>query len=154
MEFVTKETTAAKAAHLFGLDEPSVLDTLDRAQFASDEAYLDAATKKTLERQNPEYAEIRKRLKRELEERREKQVRDENAAEYRRIRANVQLDGLDTRNIDAEAAELARRDLAAGRISASGLGRAIERYAEQLTEKRKDDRARNQMMNQFFRGSR
>jgi len=154
MEFVTQESTKAKAAHLFGLDEPSVLDTLDRAQYASDEAYLDAATKKTLERQNPEYAEIRRRLKRELEERREKETRAAQSEEYQRIRNSVQLDGLDTRNIDAEAAELARRDLAAGRISASGLGRAIERYAEQLTEKRKDDRARNQMMNQFFRGSR
>ena len=154
MELVTKETTAAKAAHLFGLDEPSVLDTLDRAQFASDEEFLDAATKMTLERRNPEYAEIRRRLKRELEERREKETRAAQSEEYKRIRASVQLDGLDTRNIDTEAAELARRDLAAGRISASGLGKAIEQYAEQLAERRKDERARNAMMNQFFRGSR
>ena len=154
MEFVTQESTKAKVAHAMGLDAPHVLDVLDRAQFASDEAFLDAATKMTLERRSPEYVEVRRRLKRELEERREKQIREENAAEYRRIRSSVQLDGLDTRNIDTEAAELARRDLAAGRISASGLGKAIEQYAEQLAERRKDERARNAMMNQFFRGSR
>lgn len=154
MGFVTQETTKAKAAHALGLDEPHILDTLDRAQFSSDEAYLDAATKMTLERRNPEYAEIRKRLKRELEERQEKETRAAQSEEYKRIRSGVKLDGLDVRNIDTEAAELARRDLAAGRISASGLGKAIEQYAAQLTEKRKDERARNQMMNQFFRGKR
>lgn len=154
MEFVTQEGTKAKVVHAMGLDAPHVLDVLDRAQFASDEEYLDFATKMTLERQSPEFAETRRRLKRELEERREKQIREENAAEYARIRSNVKLDGLDTKNIDTEAAELARRDLAAGRISASIMGATIEKYAKQLTEKRLDDRARNQMMNQFFRGSR
>ena len=154
MEFVTQESTKAKVAHAMGLDAPHVLDVLDRAQFASDEAFLDAATKMTLERRSPEYVEVRRRLKRELEERREKQIREENAAEYRRIRSGVRLSDLDTRNIDAEAAELARRDLAAGRISVSIMGATIEKYAKQLTEKRLDDRARNQMMNQFFRGSR
>ena len=154
MEFVTQETTKAKAAHALGLDEPHVLDTLDRAQFASDEALLDAATKKTMERRDPQYVEIRRRLKRELEERQEKETRAAQSEEYKRIRSSVNLDGLDIRNIDSEAAELARRDLAAGRISASGLGKAIEEHAKKLTEKRKNELAGNQMMNAFFRGSR
>ena len=154
MEFVSQKTTKAKVANALGFDEPHILDTLDRAGFTSDEAYLDAATKMTLERRSPEYAETRKRLKRELEERQEKEIRAEQSEEYKRIRSNVKLDALDTQNIDSEAVELARRDLSAGRISASDLGKAIEEHAKKLAEKRKDERASNQMMNQLFRGIR
>ncbi|MFR3786467.1 MAG: hypothetical protein ACLTWR_04115 [Agathobaculum desmolans] len=41
-----------------------------------------------------------------------------------------------------------------GRIPASGLGSAIERYANQLSEKRKDTRAGNQLFNDMLRGKR
>ena len=52
------------------------------------------------------------------------------------IRSTVQLDGLDQREIDTQAAEMARRDLAAGRISASGLGKAIEDYRPLLPKEK------------------
>ena len=46
----------------------------------------------------------------------------------------------------------ARRDLAAGRITASGLGDAIANYAEKLGEQRKDEKASGQLFNKLLRG--
>lgn len=152
MGFTTPDTTMEKFKQMLGCDEPGVLDTLDRSKFASDDAYLDAATKMALERKSPEYAETRRKLKRELEERREKEVQAKMREKKKGIRSEVQLSGLDVQNIDTKAAELARRDLAAGRISASGLGKSIEEYAKKLSEERKDEIAQNRMMNMFFRG--
>lgn len=58
----------------------------------------------------------------------------------------------DYRNIDAEAADLARRDLAAGRVAASALGATIERYAAELGERRKDEKAAGALFNSMLRG--
>ena len=107
-----------------------------------------------MERNNPEYQAARRRLKQEYRERMEREQRTEQEAAYKEIRSTVQLDGLDQREIDTQAAEMARRDLAAGRISASGLGKAIERYAQELSEKRKDTKASNQLFNAMLRGQR
>ena len=150
----TRQDTAAKIAEKMGLDRPSAFDLVDRSRYADDESYLDAVIKADMERNNPEYQAARRRLKMEYRERMEQAQRTEQEAAYKEIRSTVQLDGLDQREIDTQAAEMARRDLAAGRISASGLGKAIEDYAKQLTEKRKDTKAGNQLFNAMLRGQR
>ena len=150
----TPESTRAKIAEKMGLDRPSAFDLVDRSRYADDESYLDAVIKADMERNNPEYQAARRRLKMEYRERMEQAQRTEQEAAYKEIRSTVQLDGLDQREIDTQAAEMARRDLAAGRISASGLGKAIEDYAKQLTEKRKDTKASNQLFNAMLRGQR
>lgn len=154
MRIETRESTAAKFADKLGLNEPSAFDLVDRSKYADDESYLDAVIKADMERNNPEYQAARRRLKAEYRERIEQQQRTEQEAAYKQIRSTVQLDDLDRREIDAEAAEMAKRDLAAGRISASGLGAAIANYAKDLTEKRKDTRASNQLFNAMLRGQR
>lgn len=68
------------------------------------------------------------------------------------IRSCIGLDSVDKKNIDAEAAELARRDLGAGRIAASDLGESIEKYAVQLSEKRKNEKASAELFNRILRG--
>lgn len=148
----TPESTRTKIAEKLGLDQPSAFDLVDRSKYADDESYLDAVIKADMERNNPEYQAARRRLKAEYRERMERQQRAEQQAAYKEIRSKVQLDGLDYREIDTEAAEMARRDLTAGRISASGMGKAIEDYAKQLTEKRKDTKASNQLINAMLRG--
>lgn len=150
----TPESTRAKIAEKMGLDQPSAFNLVDRNKYADDESYLDAVIKADMERNNPEYQAARRRLKAEYRERMEHQQRVEQEAAYKEIRSTVELSGLDQREIDTEAANLARRDLAAGRISASGLGKAIEDYAKQLTEKRKDTKASNQLFNAMLRGQR
>lgn len=150
----TTESTRAKIAEKMGLDQPSAFDLVDRSKYADDESYLDAVIKVDMEHNNPEYQATRRRLKAEYRERMEHQQRAEQEAAYKEIRSTVQLSGLDQREIDTEAANLARRDLAAGRISASGLGKAIEDYAKRLTEKRKDTKASDQLFNAMLRGER
>ena len=150
----TTKSTRAKIAEKMGLDQPSAFDLVDRRRYTDDESYLDAVIKADMEHNNPEYQAARRRLKAEYRERMEHQQRAEQEAAYKEIRSTVQLSGLDQREIDTEAANLARRDLAAGRISASGLGKAIEDYAKQLAEKRKDTKATNQLFNAILRGRR
>ena len=150
----TRQDTAAKFAAKLGVDQPSPFDLVDRSKFADEDAYLDAVTKMELERSSKEYQAARRRLSAEYRERQEREQRAAQSAAYQEIRSTVELDDLDRREIDTQAAEMARRDLAAGRISASGLGEAIETYVQQLTEKRKDTRASNQLFNAMLRGHR
>lgn len=148
----TAESVKEKAKAALGLDLSSALDLVSRSDYDSDEAYLDAATKAELERSNPEYRSIRSRLKAELRQRTEQEERKAQGEAYKAIRASVSLDSVDQKNIDTEAADLARRDLAANRIAASDLGKAIEKYAEELTEKAKDSKASNALFNAMLRG--
>lgn len=153
MSLITSEQVRAKAAHAFGFDCPSVLDSMKRENFNSDEEFLDAATKAELERQSPEYREIRSRLERELNQRREREAKKAEAERYAAIRSTAKLNELDQKNIDARAQELAKRDLAANRINVSGLAAAIMQHAEKLTEECLNEKAASQMMNENIRQS-
>ena len=148
----TRESTREKARAALGLDLSSALDLVSRSDYDSEEAYLDAATRAELGRNSPEYRSIRSRLKAELRQRTEQEERKAQGEAYKTIRAGVSLDSVDRKDIDTEAADLARRDLAAGRISASALGATIEQYARDLSEKKKDSKAANQLFNQLLRG--
>ena len=148
----TAESVKEKAKAAFGFDLPSALDLVNRSDYDSDEAYLDACARAEMERSSPEYLAVRKRLKAEYRQRTEEQERKAQGEAYRSIRAGVSLDSLDQRNIDQEAADLARRDLAANRIAASELGATIEKYALRLSEKRKNERAAATMFNRMLRG--
>lgn len=150
---VTRDTIKAKAAAKMGFDQPSALDLVSRRDYSSDEAYLDAAVKAEMERSSPEYQAIRRKLAAEYQQRHEEAERKVQAEKFKEIRSNVQLWDSDTRAIDAEAAEMAHRDLAAGRIGASEMGKTIEKYAKELTEKRKDNKAQNQLMSEIIRGA-
>ena len=148
----TAKSVKEKAKAAFGFDLSSALDLVKRSDYDSDEAYLDACARAEMERNSPEYRAVRKRLKAEYRQRTEEQERKAQGEAYRSIRAGVSLDSLDRRNIDQEAADLARRDLAANRIAASELGATIERYAEELSEKKKDSKASNALFNAMLRG--
>ena len=148
----TAKSVKEKAKAALGLDLSSALDLVQRSDYDSDEAYLDACARAEMERNSPEYRAVRKRLKAEYRQRTEEQERKAQGEAYRSIRAGVSLDSLDQRNIDQEAADLARRDLAANRIAASELGATIERYAKELSEKKKDSKASNVLFNAMLRG--
>ena len=148
----TAENVREKAKAAFGFDMSSALDLVKRSDYDSDEAYLDAAAKAELERSSPEYRAARSRLKAEYRARQEKEQRTAQNEAYKSIRAEGLLDALDRRKIDEQAADLARRDLAANRIAASELGRTVERYAQKLGEKRKDEKASGALFNAMLRG--
>lgn len=153
MRIESNNDKRGKIARALGSDQPSVFDMVARDNYASDEEYLDAVTKAEMERKSPEYQEVYRRLAREYEARQEEKVRKEQVEAYQELRSQVQLDSMDRREIDNEATVMARRDLAAGKISASDLGKAIEGHASQLAEKRKNEKAGNQLFNAIIRGS-
>ena len=148
----TAESVKEKAKAALGLDLSSALDLVKRGDYDSDEAYLDACARAELERSSPEYRAARSRLKAEYRARQEAQERKAQAENYKAIRSSVSLDSVDQHNIDEQAADLARRDLAANRIVASELGKAIAKYAQELSEKKKDSKASNALFNAMLRG--
>lgn len=154
MRVETRESTMAKIADKLGINQPTGFDLVDRGKYADEGAYLDAVIKAEMERSSPEYQAMSRRIRAEYRARQEREQREKQETAYKEIRSTVQLDCLEITEVDAQAAELAKRDLAAGRISASGLGSAIAKYAEQLTEKRKDTKASNQLFNSMLRGTR
>ena len=93
-----------------GLDQPSVFDVVNRARYATEDAYLDALVTEKMRRENPDYQAARRKLASEYRERQEQEQRTAQATAYKEIRASVQLDDLDRREIDAQSVELARRD--------------------------------------------
>ena len=111
------------------------------------------SVKAELERSSPEYRAARSRLKNEYRARQEEKQRTAQSEAYKTIRENTSLDELDRRSIDEQAVSLARRDLAANRIAASELGKTIERYAAELGEKRKSEKAANTMFNAILCGT-
>ena len=154
MRIETRESTTAKVAEKLGFDQVSAFQLVDRSKYADDESYLDAVIKVEMERSSPEYRAARQRVKAQYREKLEREQQEKQESAYKEIRSTVQLDSVDIREIDAQAAELAKRDLAAGRISASELGTAIAHYADQLTEKCKDTKASNRLFNDMLRGRR
>ena len=148
----TAESVKEKAKAALGLDLSSALDLVKRGDYDSDEAYLDACTRAEMERSSPEYRAARSRLKAEYRARQEAEQRKAQAENYKAIRSSVSLDSVDQHSIDEEAADLARRDLAADRSAASELGKTIERYAQELSEKKKDSKASNALFNAMLRG--
>lgn len=152
MRIETRESTAAKVAEKLGFDQVSAFQLVDRSKYTDDESYLDAVIKVEMERSSPEYRAARQRVKAQYREKMERDQREKQETAYKEIRSTVQIDSVDIKEIDAQAAELAKRDLAAGRISASELGTAIAHYADQLTEKRKDTKASNRLFNDMLRG--
>lgn len=148
----TADSVREKAKSALGFDRSSALDLVNREAFASDEDYLDAATKAELERSSREYRAARSRLKAEYRARQEDEQRAAQKETYKTLRAEAVLDDLDRRTIDEQAVSLARRDLVANRIGASELGKTIERYAKELGEKRKSEKAASAMFNAVLRG--
>ena len=154
MRIESNSSIREKAAHAFGFEHGSVLDTLRRADYGSDEEFLDAAAALEVARARPEFQAARRKLQRELAERQEAAQREQQAVEFAKIRGSMKLDGFDKKIVDEQATELARRDLAAGRIGASDLGRCIAGHAKTLTEKRLDEMASNALFNEIIRSSR
>ena len=151
-EFVSKEAMAEKAATAFGFNQPSALDIVHREDYENDVAYIHALTEAQAKMDNPEYQRAARKVAEEDRRRQEKAIREEQRKEYSEILKTVKLSDLDRRTVDTQAAEMARRDLAAGRIFASDLAGRIEHYAEELTEKKKRDLAAGIQFNRCLRG--
>ena len=151
MKFDTRNDVAEKMKRAMGADQKSALDMVRRGDFKNDDEYLDAAAHYEISRQTPEFQKARRELAKELAERWEAEQREKQREEYSRLLKTVKLDYLDRKNIDAKAAELAQRDVHAGRIGASALGSKITEYAKVLEEKRIEEKAQAALVNAMIR---
>lgn len=151
-EFITQESIKAKAASAFGLDQPSALDVVHRENYKSDVDYIHALTETQAKMDNPEYQKAARKVAAEDRRRQEEEIRKAQRREYDEILKSVKLDDIDKRAIDKEAAQEARRDLAAGKITLSELGQRIESYGEKLTDQKRRERAASIQFNRCLRG--
>ena len=151
--FITNDTVKDKAAAAFGLNQKSVFDIVRREDYPNEAQYIKALADVSEAMETPEYLRARRKAAEEEQRRNEAAIRAEQRKEFQTIRRGVTLTQTEKEQIDRQAADMARRDLAAGRIFASGLGAKIEEYAGQLTDSAKDSRASAQQFNAFIRAT-
>ena len=152
MEIITNTETARKAAEMLGLVS-RYDEELKRSDFTSDDAYLDALTKRELERSSPEYREARKRIEAEYTRQQEAEQRKADAERMAEIRKTVRISDYEKNNIDREAYEMAKRDLANNKISRAGFADAVIKHAEELEERLKTSKATDISMNEMLRNA-
>lgn len=123
--------------------------TLKRADFATDEEYVEARIQERLRQQDPAYMAQRRQVLREEQAKKEREQRQQQAQEYKRILDSVQLPEAKRREITAEAQRRAAADVTSGR--ASDLTGTVAKYETQLTDAAKRDAAAGQMFNSAVR---
>lgn len=134
-----------------GFNTPSALDLVDRGNFKDDAEYIGALVETQKNLENRDFQRAARKVAEEQRIRAEKEAREAQRKEYAEIRGRVTLADYEVQEIDKEAARLAQRELALGKIYASELGEKIKDYADTLTEKKKADKAAGIQFNALFR---
>ena len=150
-EFVTKEALEEKLSVALGLNQRSVFDIVRREDYRTEAEYIKALSDTSKAMRTPEYQRAARKAAEEQQRRDEAATRAEQRKEFESIRRGVKLTPMEQEQIDRKAANMARADLAAGKIGASELGATIEGYAGQLADKAKDSKACSMQFNNFIR---
>ena len=153
-EIVTGQSLRDKLADKLGLNRPSVFDSVRRADYATEDAYLDALTAEKLKRSAPEYQTARREIEAQYRAMREQEEVERMNLNYSAAFDSAQLTDFDRREARKAAVELAQRDLSAGRIGAGDLELTINKYAEAQETQRRKDIASSSVMNALFRSGR
>ena len=103
------------------------LDMVRRSDYATRDAYLDAATKAELEREVNGYGDIYARLDREYAAIEEKAAREAERERFAALTKSAAIYDSERKGIEIEARKKADADLTAGRIS---IGQHAERMME------------------------
>ena len=140
-----------KAAIAFGFDGPEASDLVNRADYATQAEYYAALADMKIRLQDPEFQRaIRKaRMSGQVEDERAKRKRE--LEEFKQYRKSANVEEFEQRDIDKQAAQMARDDLARGKISSAELGERIAIYADRLSDKLKDQKASSAQINALFR---
>ena len=155
-EFEGKITTGAmereKAAAALGTNQRSAFDIVHREDYKTEAEYIQAlaATSKALE--TPEYQKAARKAAEDQIRRNEAEIRKAQRAEFQEIRKGITLQPYQREQIDKQAAEMARADLAAGKIGTADMGKTIEQHAKALQDRETDAQAAAQQFNSFLRG--
>ena len=151
MELQNRDSIRQKAAAALGFNQPNPEDVIHREDYGSDAEYAVALARMTQTMNTPEYRAAARKVGVTAQNRTEEDERAEQRKEYAEIRKTVKLDSVELEQIDREALQLARQQLADGKIAYSQLGETVEQIAKQLTEKAKDRKAGNIQLNAAFR---
>lgn len=149
--FTTKDIIQDRAATAFGLNQKSVFDIVRREDYRTEAEYIQALSDTSKAMETPEYHRAARKAAEEKQRRNEAAIREAQRREFAEIRRGVKLTPMEQEQIDKQAADMARADLASGKIFASGLGARIEEYAERLADKAKDSKASSMQFNNFIR---
>lgn len=132
---------------------PSALDSLNRNNYASDAAYLEAAADLTMKRKSKEFQDAFRNVQTEYFERKTEEAKEQTRRDIEELKKKIVLDSFETEKIKTQASEKAQADLKAGKISVTTLSDAIFKYEQQLTQRVKGDKATKQAMNDLLRGT-
>ena len=132
---------------------PSALDSLNRNNYTSDSAYLEAAADLTMKRNSKEFQEAFRIVQREHFDRKTEESKQQMKQEIEDLKKKIVLDSVETEKVKTQASEKAQTDLKAGKISAVNLSDAIWKYEQELTQKVKGEKATRQAMNGLLRES-
>ena len=150
-EYKGRDNTVAKAVAAFGFNQPNPEDIIHREDYDSDAEYAVALARMTQTMSTPEYRSAARKVGVKAQVKTEEEERTIQRKEYAEIRKTVTLNDYELEQIDREAKEMAREELATGKISAHQLGATIEQFANHLTKERKNQKAANQQINAMFR---
>ena len=106
------------------------LDMVRRSDYATRDAYLDAATRAELERQSIGYGDIYARLDREYSVIEEQAARKAERERFAELTESAVIYDSERKGIEVEARNRADADLSAGRITTEQHAERIKEYAQ------------------------
>lgn len=132
---------------------PSALDSLNRYNYASDAAYLEAAADLIVKRNSKEFQNAFRTVQKEFFDRKMEESKEQMKQDIEELRKKVVLDSTETENCKTQASEKAQADLKAGKITVTQLSDAIFNYEQDLIKAAKGNKATTQVMNGLLRGT-
>lgn len=130
---------------------PKAVDVISRADYSSDNDYIEACVKYEIEHHSPEYERAVKKVESELSEKRAKEQKEKNENEYKELRKTVKLLPSEESRISAEARRKAEADLLRNKIQEHQFSGACENYAKMLREQALDSKASSILMSRLIR---
>lgn len=128
------------------------LDGLRREDYATDDAFLEAAARRQMELDDPAYRKARAKVLRAYQEQLQQDAKARSDAEFAAAVKACKLSQSRQREIEAQAAKLAVADFEGGRISATEVDGRKRKYTEELTMRAKHDAVMGERINAALRG--
>ncbi len=130
------------------------LDGLKREDFKTDEAFLEAATQRQMELDNPAYIKARTKVLRAYQEQIQAEEKARRESEFAAAVKACKLSQSCQREREAQAAKKDVADFEEGRISATEVDNQKRKYIEELTTRAKSDAVMGERINAALRGTR
>lgn len=127
------------------------LDLLNRADFATDDAYLEAAADLRIKRSSPEFQKALREMRAEQARREQAQLELEQAKRFEELCQSIKLDAYDLGTIQSRAQKNAASMVQSGKIRSDELLSTVSRLEQQYTEDFKRTKASNAIINEAVR---